>query len=447
MKRLLLTWLILSVILCTASCHKSNTDPTIVTKSQAVLDSITKGDFNSATVDFDPVMKSQMSSDQLRNVWQGIIQQCGVLKRECESRFTREAGFDTVFVPCEFEKITLDMKVVFNSDGKIGGLWFVPHIDADKTHYSSPVYVHKERFDDREVTIGGGKWKLPGTLTIPRSARPFPGIVLVHGSGPNDRDESLGANKPFRDLAEGLSSQGIAVLRYDKRTKVYSTRILQSIYKPTVKDEVIDDVLAAIKVLRRTKKIDPQRIFVLGHSLGGRLIPRIAKTDPSVAGVIVMAGGTRPMEDTLLDQAIYLFSLNGSPSADQEEQLDEIRRQVANVKSPSLSSSVPASSLPMGLPASYWLDLRGYNPAETAKSLDQPMMILQGGRDYQVTKVEYDGWLKSLSKRPSVTFKFYPNLNHLFMAGRGMSTPGEYNTRGPIPQAVIDDLVAWISAH
>ena len=439
--------LLLLAIVCSVLCPKSALASSNITKAEKVVDFISKGDFKSATADFNPLMKSQLTPDKFKEAWIQMTDQAGQFKARTTAREVKEKDFDTVFVSCEFEETTFDIKIIFERYGKICGLWFIPRVDADEVQYTSPVYAHKDRMDEREISIDSGEWKLPGTLSMPKGKGPFPAVVLVHGSGPNDRDETLGPNKPFRDLAEGLASQGIAVLRYDKRTKVYATKIAQSVDKLTVQNEVIDDALAAIKLLRSTEKVNPKKIFVLGHSLGGMLIPRIGKADQNIAGLIVMAGPTRPLEELILEQSIYIASLDGSPSEDEKKQMDVVRGQIANVKSPTLSSSTPASSLPLGVPASYWLDLRDYHPAESAKSLKQPMMILQGGRDYQVTKVDYDGWLKSLSDQPNVTFKLYPKMNHLFMEGEGKSAPQEYEKHIPVSKPVIDDLTAWINSH
>ncbi|CAN5818315.1 hypothetical protein BH24ACI5_BH24ACI5_24340 [soil metagenome] len=132
---------------------------------------------------------------------------------------------------------------------------------------------------ESEVTVGTGQWALPATLTMPVGPGPVPAVVLVHGSGPGDRDATVGQIKQFKDLALGLASRVIAVLRYDKRTRVHAN-LMRELPGLTVKDETIDDAIAAVQVLRSTPGVDPNRIVVLGHSLGGMLVPRIAAAGP-----------------------------------------------------------------------------------------------------------------------------------------------------------------------
>jgi hypothetical protein len=150
------------------------------------------------------------------------------------------------------------------------------------------------------------------------------------------------------------------------------------------------------------------------------------------------------MEDSILEQFTYIFNLDGDISAEEQAELDKLVEQVARAKDPQLSADVPSSDLPLGIPAAYWLDLRGYVPAEAAKTLTQPMLILQGGRDYQVTTADFDLWKTALSPRANVQFKFYPDLNHLFITGQGPSTPSEYQVSGHVSEQVINDIAAWI---
>jgi dienelactone hydrolase len=279
---------------------------------------------------------------------------------------------------------------------------------------------------------------------MPNGQGAFPAVVLIHGSGPNDRDETVGANKPFKDLAWSLASRGIAVLRYDKRTKVHADELAWLANGITVKEETTDDALAAVDLLRRTDDIDAERIFVLGHSLGGMLAPRMAQADRDIAGLIIMAGPTRPLEDLVVEQTQYIVSLSGDVSAQEQRQVEAIRQEVAAIKALKPSMDVSAQDQLLGAPPQYWLDLQGYNPAAAASVLPQPMLILQGERDYQVTLIDFQGWVDALSGRSDVLLKSYPDLNHLFISGAGQSTPEEYLTPDNVAAIVIDDVANWI---
>lgn len=206
---------------------------------------------------------------------------------------------------------------------------------------------------------------------------------------------------------------------------------------------MLDDALAAVALLRKTDGVDPKRIFVLGHSLGGMLIPRIGQLDPNIAGLIALAGATRPLEDVIPAQLTYIFSLDGSISPEEQKQIDEAKQQAAKVKALK-PEDANSTAYFFGGPASYWLDLRGYNPHETAKTLKQPLLILQGERDYQVTMDDFKRWTTSLATKSNVTLKSYPSLNHLFIAGTGQSTPSEYEQAGHVDERVVDDIATWI---
>jgi dienelactone hydrolase len=308
--------------------------------------------------------------------------------------------------------------------------------------YSPPAYAISTSYTESDVTVGSGQWPLPATLDVPTGAGPFPAVVLVHGSGPNDRDETILGNKPFRDLALGLASRGIAVLRYDKRTKVYPAR-LAGMADFTVKQEVVEDALVAVNTLRAQPRIDPARVFVLGHSLGGMLIPRIAAGDASLAGVIVMAGAARPIEQAILEQTEYLAMADGIITPEEQVQIDEAKKLVETVRT--LTPEDGKSAKPIfGAPASYWLDLRGYDAPASAKAVNQPMLVLQGERDYQVTMDEFARWKSALAGKSNVTFHSYPALNHLFVSGTGKSVPAEYQTPGHVDEAVIRDIAEWM---
>lgn len=392
---------------------------------------------------FDDAMTTALPQDKLKQAWDGVKAQFGAYQNTTDKQFlARKDKYDVILLTVNFEKGSLGFRVsVDTTSGKIGGLQFVPVNSASSTSYAPPAYVDQTKIEEKDVTIGTGEWQLPGTLTLPKGTGPFAAIVLVHGSGPNDRDETIGPNKPFKDLAWGLASQGIAVLRYDKRTKVYAEK-LTDVKNFTVKEESIDDAVVAVELLRQTPNIDPKRVFVVGHSLGGYLAPRIAQADTNIAGLIILAGATRPLEDAMLEQVQYIASLSGSSVPTST--VTELKTQVDAVKAlkPGDESKPPI----LNIPASYWLDLQNYRPTELASQLTLPMLILQGERDYQVTMVDFKNWQTALSSHSNVQFKSYPDLYHLFISGTGKSTPAEYQQPGHVAQSVVDDIAAWVKS-
>ncbi len=399
-------------------------------------------DFASAVRRFSDSIQRDVSPAGLGEAWRSLLTRFGRFQRQVGTRSEQIPGHVIVIVTCLFERGLIDVRIAFDGERRIAGLYFVAGQGA--AEFKPPPYADTGRFTERDVTVGAGEWALPGTLSVPRVGESHPAIVIVHGSGPNDRDGTHGPNKMYRDLAWGLASRGIAVLRYDKRTRVHAARIAQVIDAFTVNHETVDDAVAAVDVLRRVAGVDGGRIFVLGHSLGGMMAPRIGQRDPAIVGFVVLAGATTPTEDAILAQTIYLASLDGPVSPEAQRQIDELGRQVARVKDPNLAPATPRTELPLGIPAAYWLDLRGYNPAILAREQNRPMLILQGARDYQVTLEDYEGWRRQLGSRPNVTFKLYPALNHSLMAGEGKSTPLEYALIGHVGQMVIEDIAAWI---
>jgi len=213
----------------------------------------------------------------------------------------------------------------------------------------------------------------------------------------------------------------------------------------TVREETIDDAVAAVQFLQSQARIDRTRVFVLGHSLGGYLLPQLGAEAQGIAGLISLAGSARPLEEIVLEQVKYLSALNGEAAEVSQQKLQELEKQVAMVKSLELKPETPAGQLPLGIPASYWLALRGYDAAERARTLQMPLLILQGQRDYQVTMDDFARWKQALRNRKDVRFISYPKLNHLFMAGEGPGTPAEYMITGNVAEEVVRDIAAWIA--
>ena len=386
-----------------------------------------------------PDVAKALPESALDKLWSRLLQQGGAVRELAPPRRVNSAsaGVDLVIMPIRLERMAIDLMLSIAND-KVVGLFFAP-AQAAAENWSAPDYVDPEKFDNIQIAVGAAPTVLPGTLSLPKSADKVPAVVLIHGSGPNDRDETIGANRPFRDIAEGLASRGVAVLRYDKRSKVYPGQIPRFF---TVREETIDDALAPVALLAGRPEIDAGRIVVLGHSLGATLVPRIAEGSKDIAAAVIMAGATRPLPMVIVAQTEYLGTLEGSPD-------EAVRKSVAGIKAEAAAAMAAKSSDVgssfFGAPASYWADLNAYDPAATAARLSLPMLILQGGRDYQVTEADLQGWKAALSEHPNVTIREFPSLNHLFMLGEGKSRPEEYDKPGHVDLAVIKALAGFVA--
>lgn len=388
-------------------------------------------------------MAAAMPAAKIAETWQLLVSQAGAFDSVTGTRLAVEAGYKCVYVTCKFKDAALDAKVVFDASGKVTGLWFA-NSPSSTASYKEPSYADVSAFSETECTVGAGQWKLPATLTMPKGDGPFPAVVLVHGSGPNDRDETVGPNKPFKDLAWGLASRRIAVLRYEKRTKQYANEMAANVGSLTVKEEVLDDALSAIELLRRTKGVDASKVFVVGHSLGASLAPRIAseraERGESLAGIVMLAPNARDILELMVEQVEYIAALDGATSDAESSQLQKVRQDVAKIR----EGRVQQDEIVLGGAKAYWDDLLAYDPLKTLASVKLPVLILQGERDYQVTMEDFGLWKTAFEGTAGVTQRSFATLNHLFMPGQGKSSPAEYQSPGNVDSAVIDAIVAWL---
>ena len=340
-------------------------------------------------------------------------------------------------------RINLACTVVLDGDGMIAGMNFSPAPAAPETH------------DDTEeaVVIGEAPWQLPGTLTLPEVADgPVPAVVLVHGSGPNDRDESVGAVKPFRDLARALSKRGIAVLRYDKRTYVYGREIAsaEDFAAFSVEEETIQDAIAAGRLLREDSRIDPERIYLLGHSLGGMLAPRIAsESDGLFAGIILANGSNHSLLDILLRQ--LTDALEDMPQAQQEgyrAMLAQASESAGALRA--MTAGEALSTAILGQSAYYYWEMAQHpTAAEYLQALAIPTLIINGGLDFQVNAREgREGWEAALDMDAPWLTCLWPEVNHLLMRPEAdasiAGTADEYNQACTVDDAVTQAIADFI---
>jgi dienelactone hydrolase len=415
--------------------------------SLAVLDMAQAGRFAEIRDLFAPQLRALVSPEALQAAWtaelgrRGPVSSVGTPVSEPAA-----AGVVVVRVPVTCERGALTVMVSVHELGWLTGLQLAPAGAAEAAvPWEPPAYADPEQFDEQDVTVGSGPLAVPGTLSLPHQPGQRPAIVLLAGSGPQDRDGTIGRNKPLKDLAGGLASRGVAVLRFDKVTFAHPAEVGRA-HDFTVADEYVPHAVAAVHLLRQHPAVDAERILLLGHSLGGTVAPRVAAGEPSVAGLVILAGGTQPLHWTAVRQIRHLASLDPGAAAASEPIIETMTEQAMLVDSPDLSPSTPASELPFGTPAPYWLDLRGYDAVAVAAALDRPILILQGGRDYQVTVVDdLARWRAGLAHRPDVSIRVYASDNHFFFLGTGPSTPAECEPAQHVDPAVVPDIASWVT--
>lgn len=303
---------------------------------------------------------------------------------------------------------------------------------------------------NEKLIIGKGtKYPLNGILSLPEDcSSKVPAVVLVHGSGPADMDEKVGNNFPFKDLAEGLSDKGIAALRYDKRTFVYGKE-MKNDTGLSVKEETIEDAILAADLLRKDPRIDTNQIFIIGHSLGGMLAPRIDAEGGHFAGIIIMGGSPRKLEEILMDQNNdVLDSLNMFLKMIAKKQIAALSAKFDKIYKFSDEEAKSTVLLGKYSRAFYFKEMGEHPSINYLNVLDKPVLILQGDQDFHVSvDKDFKVYKDLLGEKPNVTFKLYPNLNHLFMPavyGEILKMKKEYKVAQHVDKNVINDISEWI---
>jgi pimeloyl-ACP methyl ester carboxylesterase len=373
---------------------------------------------------FDETVKSKIPVKLLEDTELQLRSQLGEFKAIIEVNKEN----DTFFYYSDFEKMKLDVKITFNENSKIIGFFFAPHKEFKKVNSLG-----------KDLNIRSGNIDLKGTILIPEKDDFKKLVLFVHGSGPQDRDETIYENKPFKDIAETLYTKGIASYRFDKRTLTNPESFNE---KSTINDEVTNDIINIVNYFKEDKQFKDYEIIVLGHSLGANLMARIANKTKQISKIILLAGNARPLDVLIGEQYDYLYKLN--PSSELLGAANKIKEQIAFLNSKEFNVNSPKDKLPFNLSGYYWQSVLDYNPLKEIKKVKMPILILQGERDYQVTMKDFELWKSTLKNNNKATLISYPKLNHLFMSGEGNSGPKEYLVKGNVEPVVIDDIYNFV---
>ncbi len=395
--------------------------------------------YDSAHLYFDETERTKVSPENLKQIWENIKGKLGKVKA-LEAIASRVQGeFFSVTVEGKFENEDQNFILGFNKAEKLVGLYMPPKLAT----YTLPSYADTTKYQEKSMYLETKGHQLAAVVTIPKNATNFPIVVLVHGSGPSDMDQTIGANKPFKDLAVGLAAKGIGSVRYVKRTLLYANEFSKAF---TVKEEVTDDAVAAVALAKTIKGADQKNVYLFGHSLGGMLAPQLATLAPDLSGVILAAAPARKLTDIIIDQNKYFFELSKDTTTAGKKQMEEILSTVEKSKLTQLGNMKPDSII-IGLPASYWINLNNYDQIATAKKLNKRMFVVQGGNDFQVSQKDFNLWDAALNKKKNVSFKFYPELNHLLTVQTEKGTTAQYQTPANVSEKLIEDIALWIKGQ
>lgn len=409
-------------------------------KSRAILDLFVAKKFAKIEQQVDSAYRSYYSAITLERDWAELTGTYGEYESAKPVHFEANEYYNFMAYKIKFAYLPYIFNVSFNNNGDIVYISFM----AAHKMYVAPDYVDVSKFVDKKFNTINGMYDLSGILSVPNLEGKNPLIIIVPEAGPTDKDGSYGENKPYKDLAWGLASNGNLVYRYEKRSNDYGIFMLKAktAYESfTPREDLLDDLYKMIDTLKTLPNVDPERIYILGHGQGGMLCPLIAKERKDVKGVIMMGANAKPMQENMIDQFEYLTSVTPSKKEEYDEQTINAKRSMNKKLNPLTEHHL----MPYGVQATYWIWLNQYNQVEVAQNLKKPMLILHGDRDYQTNMENLALWRKSLKKNSNATILDYEKLNHLFYTGESQSTYSEYTSLiSNIPAYVMEDICTWL---
>lgn len=290
------------------------------------------------------------------------------------------------------------------------------------------------------IEIGGDDYNLEGVLSIPYDNYNGPIVILLQGSGALDMDGTIleGNNKPMKDIAVGLATQNIAVIRFNKRYYQYSYLITDDY---TIHDEILFDLDCVLSFI--DANFDFSKKILLGHSLGATVAIESAYSHPDVDAVISMAGSPRKLQELLYDQ--YKFSYYHDETIENDERKAKLKRLRKIVKKINNITDEDDETY-LGVAASYWRSLNEINQANHVAKLDIPLLFLQGDKDFQVfMEIDFVEWKTRLGMKDNVDFVVFENLNHYFMPSNDKYDVSEYASDNHVDKRVIEVILKWIN--
>jgi hypothetical protein len=421
--------------------YQIHSDNEVLSKHEGSIDEISElfvNDFVNKNV--DELLKQYSYTEQVETalsrvlfvqVYAQIESTNGEYVEVLESNHIMSGSNRVIQTELQYENSAIMLVLVFDSENRIAG--FTYNQLPPEIEYSDKIVTKDIRFESDGLSIGA-------TITYPESEGEFRAAVFIPGSGPTDRNSTLMGNTPLRDLSIKLAEEGIASIRFDKRTYEHGASIDPNSF--TIREEYVYDTIAAFNQLSEDSSIIKDAIYLVGHSQGAYVVPMIAK-EIEAAGYVLIAPPAMPIHELMIYQFEYLMSLGGEASSEEQSMLDQYKVMRDNINSLDENSSFNASEL-FGTPQKYWLSIKEYDPIEEIRYIEKEVLILFGSRDYQVPESEYLAYKEALSSMNNVEVKSYLGMNHLMFLGEGTPTPDEYANPGVIHEDLVKDIANFI---
>ncbi len=449
----------IAVLLSVTGAAQSR-DAQVAELAGKALSELLSGDYAAFYGRFDDKMKAAIPQDKLPEIWKGLTAQAGAFKSRLATRQEKSGPLDVVILTCRFEIAALDVQLVFNAQRQISGLFFRPAAAAGQKRPQDPQkpypYIEEEvAYDSREPGV-----RLAGTLTLPVSGGPFPAVVLISGSGTQNRNGEIMGHKLFLVLADHLTRKGIAVLRVDDRGIGGSSA---GPFNPTTLN-FAQDVRAGLDYLKSRKEIDPGRIGLIGHSEGGILAPMIAADSSDVAFIVLMAGTGVPGEEVLVRQGELLLRAGGAPekliseNTKSQRILFEIMRTTPDDTEAEKKAREAFSGLDPAIRDAAYGQLKtafsawmrffvAYDPRPALGKVKCPVLAINGEKDLQVSArqnlPEIEKALRAGGNRDFRTVEL-PGLNHLFQTCKTGAVAEYSQIEETIAPAALELISGWI---
>lgn len=448
LKTLIYSKLFLLLLLVTKPYLTNSSELVEIELPKEVIKDFQSGNVENVYSKFDSSVAKILPPHRLAPIWSQLVANYGEFIGFGLQDTTSKGDNLIINTDLDYEKAIMNFMLSVNKQtNRISGIYFS---EQEKKNIRSeiekplPTYIDTTKFQEEDIVIKD-IFDLKGKLTLPKSQTNKIVFVLVHGSGPNDMDGTLGENKFLKNLAWGLSSIGFSTIRYNKITKRHVQKLVEKNPGMTQSDEYDNSIKGAIEFVRTTPKLKDLNIFLVGHSQGASAITSFSSNN-EIKGLILLAGTPRKLYDLYTEQLEYIFNIDGIVRPSERTIIEEHKNKIGYYKNYK-KGIIEKDSLPMNLSIEYLRYLDDFNPISNLKESEKPILILNCGHDYQVTKTDFDIWKSNLSSKSNVTLKYLDKLNHIFAETETMAVPADYQKYTPISNILFDEVLHWINSN